>query len=354
MERHGKQVVPCRRIVASVLRRWGRDPGRRRLEMSGALMLVLVSIVVTLPIPAGGAQVVVTLREAAEVPGPKVSLEEIAVVSGSDEQAVERVRHIVVCAAPAPGRSRKVSRGYVERSLRQNDIDPASVGFEGAETVKIITASVVLPGEEIRARVEEYLMARWAGVPEDQSIEFRSVPSSITIARRHSGLRVVAPERGPLKSNVLLYLEVDEGDKVGRRFPVSVRIRTFEWVVVTNRRIDRHHVLEEGDLRVERRETTDLNEVFLDIASTAGFRASRVIPSGRVVLGDMVERPPLINRGDIVAIVVTVGSVSATISGEARQDGRKGDRIRVRNLRSGKELIARILDAKTVEVEAGE
>ena len=301
----------------------------------------------------GPGAVVLTLKEAAEVDGPAVAVAEVAAVGGSDDRAVERVRQIEVCSAPIPGHFRTVSRAYVERSLRKNGVNPADVRFEGAPKARVTTASVVLTAEDIRAWVQQYMHEQWVGAPGDLEIEFRSVPSSITLARRQEGLRVVLPEYDRLKGNVVFHLEAGGDGKTARRFPISARIRTFQEVAVTARRIGRHHVLGEGDLCLERWETTDLGEVFLDIPSAVGLRTDRIIDSGRVLRGDMVERPPLVQRGDVVTVLVSVGRVSATIYGEARQDGGRGERIRVRNLQSGKGLIARVLDTKRVEVEAG-
>jgi len=334
---------------------WARQspgPGicRPRSERIGIVLFILGLISAVCSDAAGAASVVLTLRQNVEVTGPNVMVEEIAAVAGANDRTVERVRHIEVCAAPIPGRSRTVSREYLQRSLRKNGMDTQDVHLEGALEVNIATASTVLTAEEIRTLVQEHLLEGWTGAPEDLEIEFRSVPASIVLARRQGDLRVVLPERGSLKGNVVFHLEADGGDRAGRRFPISARIRTFEEVVVAQHRIDRHHVVVEEDLCLERWETSDLDEVFLDIPSVLGLRASRLIESGRVLREDMVERPPLIRRGDIVTVTVSMGCVSATIYGEARQDGRKGDRIRVRNLRSGKRMIARVLDAKTVEV----
>jgi len=60
--------------------------------------------------------------------------------------------------------------------------------------------------------------------------------------------------------------------------------------------------------------------------------------------------PPAVSPGATIRIVAQVGPVRVSAPGEARQPGRVGDVIRVRNLATRASLEARIVDAQTVVV----
>lgn len=60
--------------------------------------------------------------------------------------------------------------------------------------------------------------------------------------------------------------------------------------------------------------------------------------------------PPAVSPGASVSIVVQFGVVRASAPGEASQAGRIGDVIRVRNLATRASLLARVVNASTVEV----
>lgn len=77
----------------------------------------------------------------------------------------------------------------------------------------------------------------------------------------------------------------------------------------------------------------------------AGGRETRLPVRTEVACPEPVVRP-----GTRVTIVVRVGNVRATAPGEARQSGRRGDVIRVRNEATRASLEARVVDGDTVEV----
>jgi flagella basal body P-ring formation protein FlgA len=71
---------------------------------------------------------------------------------------------------------------------------------------------------------------------------------------------------------------------------------------------------------------------------------------GEVITSAMTFRPSLINRGDEIQIAAVSDGVSVVTRGEALQNGHLGDRIIVRNLKSGKELRGEIISSNSVKV----
>jgi flagella basal body P-ring formation protein FlgA len=59
---------------------------------------------------------------------------------------------------------------------------------------------------------------------------------------------------------------------------------------------------------------------------------------------------PVVRSGARVSVIARIGTVRVTATGLARQDGRPGDRVRVRIERTGALVTARVLDAGNVEV----
>jgi len=66
---------------------------------------------------------------------------------------------------------------------------------------------------------------------------------------------------------------------------------------------------------------------------------------------DIVELPPMVKRNDRVSIVAESESLRITAVGEVKESGSRGERVKVVNLNSNKEIFARVLDSKTVRVE---
>lgn len=92
-----------------------------------------------------------------------------------------------------------------------------------------------------------------------------------------------------------------------------------------------------------------------------GRRTGRVSGSVIVQTGARQVRVPLmlkllcpepeVTSGKQVELVVRVGNVSVRTAGEARQNGRTGEIIRVTNRSTGASLRGRVIDAHTVEVQ---
>ena len=64
----------------------------------------------------------------------------------------------------------------------------------------------------------------------------------------------------------------------------------------------------------------------------------------------MVELPPLVKRGDIVTIKAVSGALQVTTLGKAKSNGHQGERIKIVNIDTQKELYGYVVDAKTVKV----
>jgi hypothetical protein len=86
-----------------------------------------------------------------------------------------------------------------------------------------------------------------------------------------------------------------------------------------------------------------------NVAGTAILRTRGA--DRRVPIRAQIRCPePAVSPGQHVHIVIVVGSVRASAPGEARQAGRVGDTIRVRNRATQAALVAVVRDAETVEV----
>lgn len=63
-----------------------------------------------------------------------------------------------------------------------------------------------------------------------------------------------------------------------------------------------------------------------------------------------MEKAPLVKAREMVRLLVRIGTVRVSALGEAQQEGRLGQTIRVRNIDSGKTVSGRVVDRNLVEV----
>ncbi len=132
---------------------------------------------------------------------------------------------------------------------------------------------------------------------------------------------------------------------------VTVDIATLQPVVVAARPLARGQQVSAADLRIEQRDTARLHQAFYtQIHDLVGQRARRQIAAGRILHPGLLERRRLVRRGGTVQIVVQRGPLQVRMQGKALQNGALGDRIRVRNQASGREITGEVIAAGTVRV----
>lgn len=81
-----------------------------------------------------------------------------------------------------------------------------------------------------------------------------------------------------------------------------------------------------------------------------GKAAKRPIRQGKQLSSHFFEEPMLIKRGNAVTIQAVGKSMTISTSGEALSNGRRGQNIRVRNIKSNREIIGTVKDKNTVTV----
>jgi len=348
------------------------------------LLSVLICSVIW-AVPSAASAIGIALRDYVLIDGDEVTLGDVAELSGGDERQVKELRSIRLCSAPLPGRSRELDQPYIERRLVQSAVDLSRLSFSGAGKVIVQSAYAEITGTQIQAAVEEevfrslsreesatapqrsqrkskkkrggggsvHSVCSVAKSREDVTLEFRKLPQKVILPQGSVTLRAVPADDLPFKGNKVVYVEIFVEDKKTKRIPVSLKVRRFGEVLLCRRRVDRHHVFTAEDLIVERRETTTLpDDVDLEIGEVVGKRAKAFIPSGRVIRRGMIEQPPVLHRGDLVTVRVPLKGILVTMEGEARADGRPGEIIPVRNIRSRREISARVVDSKTVIVDS--
>jgi flagella basal body P-ring formation protein FlgA len=132
---------------------------------------------------------------------------------------------------------------------------------------------------------------------------------------------------------------------------MSGNLQLYGEVLCTTRRIKRHTILAENDIRVIRRNISMLDPDFIKSTKMAvGFRLKYSIRAGAVLFSHQLEAPPLVKRGDMVTIQAKSDKIRVTVPGEVRNPGAMGELVRVKNLMSRKEILAKVLDSGTVEV----
>ncbi|MBT8121609.1 MAG: flagellar basal body P-ring formation protein FlgA [Gammaproteobacteria bacterium] len=131
--------------------------------------------------------------------------------------------------------------------------------------------------------------------------------------------------------------------------PVSVSL--FGDVVVAARPLTRATLLTAADLKMARRDLAQLHSgYFGSIDQAIGKQAGRNIAVDTAISTSLVKEPLAVKRGQRVSLVALAGGLEVRMTGEAMSDGTKGQRIKVRNLRSKRVVDGIVKSATTIQV----
>jgi len=140
--------------------------------------------------------------------------------------------------------------------------------------------------------------------------------------------------------------EESQGD-----FAIQLSCTVMRDVYVSARRIERGEAVSAGDFSIQQRDVLSASVKAVSAATALSeYRTRTIVGDGQVLQWRDVELKPLIRKGQMVEAVASEGTMRISIKAIALEDGREGDVVSVRNLSSNKDIQARILNERTVQV----
>ena len=146
-------------------------------------------------------------------------------------------------------------------------------------------------------------------------------------------------------------IEVIFKNNVTTKSVATLKISLYQDVYVAIRKIKRGEELSKGDFFVMEKNVAQTIGAPIKLDEQLNnMRASTNIKQDLVLLESMIERKPIVNRGDRVTAYVSVGNVTISFMANAREEGYKGKRIRIVRDDDKRIFKAEILDPKNVKI----
>ena len=229
--------------------------------------------------------------------------------------------------------------------------EPATVTQSvGSDTVD--SASIEITRNMIEDIVMDFLNAK---VPWDKNrvkIKLVQISNSLMLPNMPYSYKVVPPNDTRYLGMVPLNVVFDVQGQPSKKAWATVKIEVETDVIVVNKPLNRNQAIEKDDVNVISMDMADLPSNYISrLEDVVGKKTLRVMNPKEVFRTDIVELPPMVKRKDRVSIVAESGNLRITAVGEVKESGGTGDRVKVVNLSSNKEIFARVLDSKTVRVE---
>lgn len=138
------------------------------------------------------------------------------------------------------------------------------------------------------------------------------------------------------------------------RIYVPVALSRRQQAVVAARPLAAGDVIEAGDLSLA---TVDANQArrqyYTDPKELVGMAATQPLQSGQLITRHNLGINAVVDRGDMVSIRAGKRGFVVDSTGEVQGRAGVGQRVRVKNTRSGKVIQAVVVDSRTVEAIGG-
>lgn len=143
------------------------------------------------------------------------------------------------------------------------------------------------------------------------------------------------------KRQATVEISCPDGEHAWRLY-MPVRIDHFMTVAVATQNLNAGHILTEDDIALAEMNTQQIREnVYTDQSRLIGTKAKRRIAANQPI---RASQTCFVCRGDDVTIRSEIANLSIEAKGVARSDGHLGEKIRVKNARSQKDLRGVITD----------
>ncbi len=312
------------------------------------MRILSVLVLLLIATPLFGMEI--RLKESALVEGRMVSLGEIARLMPADE-VTAAYADLELFPAPEPGKVRVVKAKEVARYFGQKTLGLDDVRISGAQAVKVAGAGIEMTPAKIEQILKSYLEKKRTLLPRAQ-VRFKSLklPPAFFLPRGQLNHQVIPSNARILGSSRFTIIFRVDG-RVAKNLSVRGELEAMAPVAVAAHDLGRGIILGEADLKLVEMDISALRNPSFSLHDLLGKKLKRPQRAGLALDRGAVEFPPVIRRGELVTISLKSGALLLTARGEARQDGRQDETIRVRNTSSRKEILCRVVAPGEVALE---
>lgn len=291
-------------------------------------------------------------KSRATVSGEWIRVGDVADLRGLRSSLAEEIKRLPIKEAPEPGEAAVVTRREIDSALEavpegiRRPWEPAPL------EITVVREGRLLGAEEIGRIIEGHIRKNLPGGGIQAEVREVRIVEEITLPPEARSCKVWISEPlrkgGWVKANLAFY---GNGKEV-RRTTVSAQLDLYQNVVVADRYLKRHQEIQAEDLRVMPINIQQLPpDAVTNPQEILGKRMLVNLNSREPLRASLLDVPPLVKKGDVVNVILERNSLKLSCLGEIKEAGRKGDRVKLVNLGSKKELFGRVVDAGTVHLD---
>ncbi|MFA5592489.1 MAG: flagellar basal body P-ring formation chaperone FlgA [Micavibrio sp.] len=313
-----------------------------QLELAAriALFLAAISAGVVILLAGTKAAMAASLRPETIISGDYIKLGDIF-------QDVKNADYILG-PAPQPGQEMILNARTLYRIATSMNVRWAPA--TSAEQIVLRREATYVPESEINAAIESRL--RDNGLDSKFTVNYMNAPETIILpAGSDASVEITAFNYDPQNDSFNAVLVAPSADKPLRRITASGRIERLVSVPVLKNTLRAGDIIGAMDIDyIDMPQSRVSNGMVTDAEGLVNMTPRRPIQAGKPVALNELERPKMVDRGDMITLIFAEGPMRLTVQGKSMQAGALGDIVRVSNLSSNKNLQGTVTGDREVTI----
>ncbi len=262
---------------------------------------------------------------------------------------------IYIGEAPEPGSVKYVQidllKDFLEKLIKSEGLDPKDVTLTLPDEIVVTRKSVTIPKFEIEKIFKNHVLRNAPWNKSDISItniRYAGLPVVPAGQRRYE---VIPRDHEPYLGNVTVTVNIYVNEKKARTLRVAGIVSLYKNVVHAKKIVNKNQIITPDAVEIRRAQITDNPSEYPEtIDLVVGKKALKEIFPGEPIKLSSLDNPIVVEKGDIVKIVLQKPGLIVTAKGMVKENGHIGDTIKVMNLNSRKIIFCRVRNKETVQV----
>lgn len=303
---------------------------------------LLTLLILTQVAQAQQPAVKIYLPREVQVSGKTLQLGQLALVRCDDEQVVQKASALAMGRTPFSKETIVIERQTILARLGSAGIDTSKVEFSGSDNTSVTPREQSLSAERLVQAGAKFLEKN--NLPPSGSI-WRIVkePGELTLDQIGEVELTVTALKHPVKDQLCLEVRVLQGESLLAKVEMLYRLAFITQQALATRDLPAGTILKPEDFAVETvtadsRPASQWNSP-LGMQTLAAIQAAAAISPGQVRLPKLEV---LVRRDQRVKMVVEGAGFSIAGIGQAMENGKAGDLIKVLNVDSQQVVVCRV------------
>jgi flagellar basal body P-ring formation protein FlgA len=203
--------------------------------------------------------------------------------------------------------------------------------------------------QNLKNAVHAFLTTQLQGGKADFNIQVQNIDQRLKLKKCPVELEIKTIQAHVKPGKNTLNVEC-RSDTPWRIF-MSAQVKLFTDLVVSRHPLNKGHLIQESDVQLTRVELTGRQSASLSSTKQViGYIVNRRVKAGNIINANNLSKPLLIKKGDRVTILAKQKGFQISMEGIALMSGSKGDKIKIKNIKTKKIIQGIIFDAQTVKV----